>query len=160
MKTTQLLTVLFFRLFFVCVRPLLKSGPPKISREAGPLAGLFWGMSRSFTSSPYRVYEAGFELSYLIGLLTETSLNSQHTELNLNLIYEAAMHSSIPDSLKNDTPLMLLAKWYLQASLLTLIGLDVIQNNSIRTFIKSTFVGRQIARVIIAIFRAFLRDLN
>lgn len=49
-------TVLFFRLFFVWVRPLLKSGPPNISREAGPLAGLFWGMSRSFTSSPYRVY--------------------------------------------------------------------------------------------------------
>jgi hypothetical protein len=117
-------------------------------------------MSRSFTSSPYRVYKAGFESNNLIGLLTETSLNSQHTELNLNLIYEAAMQSSIPDSLKNDTLMMFVGKWYLQASLLTLNGLDVSQNNSIRTFIKSTFVGRQIARVIIAIFRTFLRDLN
>ena len=56
--------------------------------------------------------------------------------------------------------MMLVVKWYLQASLLTLIGLDVSQNNSIGTFIKSTFVGRQIARVIIAIFWTFLRDLN
>lgn len=32
---------LFFRFLFVCVRPLLKSGPPKISRDAGPLTGRF-----------------------------------------------------------------------------------------------------------------------
>jgi len=68
------------------------------------------------------------------------------------------MHFSIPDSLKNDN--LIFVKWCLQASLLALGRLDVSQNNCVWTFIKSTFVGCQITRIIVTVFRAFLRDLN
>lgn len=45
-----------------------------------------------------------------------------------------------------------------EASLLALGRLDVSQNNCVWTFIKSTFVGCQITRIIVTVFRAFLRD--